>query len=93
MSFVHLGLSILILLCVQALAYVIVRRGRSFLSRHRMLTAALMLPYQPTLLIGLTVLLIVIWEDIEIRWVVLGFVAYLNGLVAFALTTAIQDRR
>lgn len=93
MSVAHLVLALLVLICYPVLVYVVSGRRSGFFSRHRVLTAVLLLPYQPLLLIGIVALLITVWKDVEIRGVVLGCVAYLNGLVAFALTTAIQDRR
>lgn len=84
---------VLILAVCAVLAWIVLARGRDFLARNRLLTAVAVLPLQPLLGLGLVALVVTRWDVLEIRGIALGLVAYVNGLVAFALTTAVQDRR
>lgn len=72
---------------------------RAFLGRHRVLVAVLVLPLQPFLLL---LLIALGWTtfvdgppDEEVGWrpILMGGIAYLYGLLAFAVVTAVQDRR
>ncbi|WP_214323726.1 hypothetical protein [Nonomuraea sediminis] len=78
---------------VALLARLIVVKGRGFLSRHRVLVALTLLPLQPVLGVAVGVLLITGWQYVEVNGLILGVLAYLNGLVAFAIVAAIQDLR
>lgn len=70
---------------------VLTRPGvRSVVGRHRIWAALTVLPLQPFLL-GAIAALTSDQAEIEAKWVVLGVLAYVNGLVAFALVTGIQD--
>ncbi|MGW4475178.1 hypothetical protein [Nonomuraea sp. NPDC004354] len=74
-------------------AWLFIVKRRRFLSEHRLLVAVTVLPLQPILITGLAVLLITQWGRLELSGVMLGVLAYVNGLVAFALVVAVQDLR
>lgn len=66
-------------------------RVRSVLGRHRVWVAVTVLPLQPLVLVLLVAVLAN--EPVTANGVVVCVLAYVNGLVAFALVTAIQDAR
>lgn len=65
-------------------------RVRGFLGRHRVWVAVAVLPLQPFLLVGLIARL-TSGSDIEAKYAAPVVLAYVNGLVAFALVTGFQD--
>ncbi|MFI7641837.1 hypothetical protein [Nonomuraea sp. NPDC049400] len=97
-----MSLSTLVLVAAVALmwfALMALRPVRSFLGRHRILVAVLILPLQPFALIGLgAAVWLALTEFQSIDWaeaamyVAMFALAYLNGLAAFALVTSLQER-
>ncbi|MEQ4720130.1 hypothetical protein [Nonomuraea sp. B19D2] len=94
-----LSLVLVLIVGLMWFALMALRRVRSFLGRHRILVAVLILPLQPFALIGLgAAVWLALTEFQSIDWaeaamfVAMFALAYLNGLAAFALVTSLQER-
>jgi hypothetical protein len=87
----HIVTLLMVLLVLGAFWSVVLTRPRvrRVLGRHRVWVAVTVLPLQPLVLVLLVAVLAN--EPVTANGVVLCVLAYVNGLVAFALVTGIQD--
>ncbi|WP_283133208.1 hypothetical protein [Rhizohabitans arisaemae] len=79
---------VLLILAIYFIVLFGIPRSRAFFSRHRLLTSLLPLPIAALVLVAFDQ-----WERIEPDTIVVALLAYVNGLVAFALVVGIQDLR
>ncbi|MFE3447784.1 hypothetical protein ACFXJ8_02520 [Nonomuraea sp. NPDC059194] len=93
MSVMVMLVAVLVLAGLSAWAWLLGARCRRFFGEHRVLTAVTILPLQPLLLIGVVALAISAWEQLELSGVVICLIAYVNGLIAFAVVALAKDLR